>query len=59
MGENLIQVEKKLANIESLVKQLIATNLAQSGLGQAEIGKKLGVATGTVNKWVKGIKSKQ
>lgn len=48
--------EKTTANIERLLKYLIAIELAKCGVGQVEIGKKLGVATGTVNKWVKGVK---
>jgi len=50
------KLEKITTNIEGLLKHLIAIELAKCGIGQVEIGKKLGVATGTVNKWVKGVK---
>lgn len=53
------EFEKRLNNIETLLKQGIAIELAKSGIGQTEVGKRLGVATGTVNKWVKGIKANQ
>ena len=41
---------------EEILRNLLAIELWRSGLSQAEIGKRLGVATGTVNKMLKGVK---
>jgi len=51
-------LEKRVANIEGLLKRLVAIELAKSDIGQVEIGKRLGVATGTVNKWIKGVRAR-
>lgn len=39
-----------------LLRQLVAIELWKGGVSQAEIGHRLGVAAGTVNKYVKGVK---
>ncbi len=38
-----------------LLQNLLAIELWRGGISQAEIGKRIGVATGTVNKMLKGI----
>lgn len=40
----------------SLLKSLLAVELWRGGLSQSEIGKRLGVATGSVNKMLKGVR---
>lgn len=44
-----------MKTISQLLKQLLAIELWRGGLSQAEIGKRLGVATGTVNKMLKDV----
>ena len=41
--------------IIKLLQNLLAIELWRGGLSQAEIGKRIGVATGTVNKMLKGL----
>ena len=44
-----------LKTIAKLLQNLLAIELWRGGSSQAEIGKRLGVATGTVNKMLKGV----
>lgn len=44
-----------LSEIAQLLRNLLAIELWRGGLSQAEIGKRLGVATGSVNKMLKGV----
>jgi predicted transcriptional regulator len=39
-----------------LLRQLVAIELWKGGVSQAEIGNRLGIASGTVNKYVKGVR---
>lgn len=39
-----------------LLRFLVALELWKSGVSQADIGKRLGIAAGSVNKLVKGVK---
>ena len=41
--------------ISKFLQNLLAIELWRGGLSQAEIGKRVGVATGTVNKMLKGV----
>lgn len=43
------------SSIAQLLRNLLAIELWRGGLSQAEIGKRLGVATGSVNKMLKGV----
>lgn len=43
------------ADISQLLQNLLAIELWRGGLSQAEIGKRLGIATGSVNKMLKGV----
>jgi len=44
-----------LKNTTNLLQNLLAIELWRGGLSQKEIGKRLGVATGSVNKMLKGV----
>lgn len=44
-----------LSDVTQLLRYLLAIELWRGGLSQAEIGKRLGVATGSVNKILKGV----
>ena len=44
-----------LETISNLLKNLLAIELYRSGLSQPEIGKRLGIATGSVNSMLKGV----
>jgi hypothetical protein len=44
-----------LSTIAQLIRHLLAIELWRGGLSQAEIGKRLGVATGSVSKMLKGV----
>ncbi|MEO1019277.1 MAG: hypothetical protein AAFY56_16535 [Pseudomonadota bacterium] len=53
-----IVARKKLSTEDvmiGLLQNLLAIELWRGGLSQAEIGKRLGVATGTVNGMLKGV----
>ena len=52
------QTEKQKAELERmnfLLQSLLAIELWRGGLPQAEIGERLGIATGSVNKMLKGV----
>ncbi|HLE64234.1 MAG TPA: hypothetical protein VI750_13880 [Pyrinomonadaceae bacterium] len=56
MGKRMKSSEKQASNeIALLLKQLVAIELWNAGLSQGAIGKRLGVATATANKFVKGL----
>lgn len=46
----------KLDILITLTQTLVAIELAKGGLSQAQIGDTLGIATGSVNKLIKGYK---
>ena len=46
----------QINEIVDLLRCLAAIELWKAGISQADIGKRLGIATGSVNKYVKGIK---
>ena len=48
--------DDKLNTLITLTQTLVAIELAKGGLSQAEIGKILGIAAGSVNKLIKGYK---
>lgn len=48
---------EKLDVLITLTQTLVALELAKGGLSQPEIGKILGMATGSVNKLMKGYKA--
>jgi predicted transcriptional regulator len=54
--ENL---EKKLNDIELILKHLLAIELYKNDVNQADIGKHLSIAKASVNKLLKGIKIKK
>lgn len=45
----------KTSQMVGLLQQLVAIELLKGGVSQAEIGKRLGIATGSVNKILKGM----
>lgn len=48
--------EKQVSNeVVLLLRQLVAIELWNAGLSHGAIGKRLGVATATANKYVKGL----
>ena len=46
---------KQLEDLVYLIQWLVAIELWKGGVAQAEISKRLGIAVGSVNKYVKGI----
>jgi transcriptional regulator with XRE-family HTH domain len=44
-----------LKTVTQLLQNLLAIEFWRGGLSQAEIGKRLGMATGSVNKMLKGV----
>lgn len=49
------QLRDDLSTIVYPLQNLLAIELWRGGLSQTEIGKRLGVATATVNKMLKGV----
>lgn len=49
-------MEEELKEIKQLLQQLVALELWRNGASQAEIGKLLGAAAGSVNKMLKGVR---
>lgn len=47
--------QKEMQQMVNLLQQLLAIELWRGGLSQADIGKRIGIATGSVNKILKGI----
>ena len=45
----------ELKQVSQYLQHLLAIELWRGGVSQAEIGKKLGIATGSVNKLLKGV----
>jgi hypothetical protein len=52
-----ISIDKKIDEIINSIQKLIAIQLYMGGSKQTEISENLGIALGTVNKLVKGVKS--
>jgi len=48
------QSNKELVAVVALLQNLLALALWRAGVSQAEIGERIGVATATVNKMLKG-----
>mgnify|MGYP001567657396 CR=1 FL=1 len=46
---------KRLEDLADLMRWLVAIELWKGGVAQADISKRLGIAVGSVNKYVKGI----
>lgn len=44
-----------MKTISKLLQNLLAIELWRGGLSQAEVGKRIGVATGSVNRMLKGV----
>ena len=53
------RVQEKLDTIVELLKTLVAVELARGGVPQAQIAKRVKLATATVNKILKGIKKEK
>jgi DNA-binding IclR family transcriptional regulator len=53
------RIEEKLDDVIELLKQLIAIELARGGVPQAQIAKRVKLATATVNKMLQGLKNKR
>jgi predicted transcriptional regulator len=49
------QSNNGLVAVVALLQNLLALELWRAGVSQAEIGKRLGIATATVNKMLKGV----
>jgi predicted transcriptional regulator len=54
-GKEQIMANDDLKTVTQLLQNLLAIELWRGGLSQAEIGKRLGMATGSVNKMLKGV----
>ncbi len=52
------QLNKKLDDIEKVLRHLLVIELYENGLTQEEIGKHLKIAKGSVNKLLKGVKTR-
>jgi len=52
-------LEKKLDTVIGLLQHLLALELSRNGVGTAEIGKHLHIATATVVKMLKGAKKEK
>lgn len=53
------QTDEKLNTIIELLKALVAVELARGGVPQAQIAKRVKMATATVNKMLKGIRKEK
>lgn len=53
------ELNKKIDNIEKILQHLLAIELFRHDVPQADIGKHLGIATGSVNKLLKGLKKQK
>lgn len=51
-----IDADGDLITISQLLRHLVAIELWRGGLSQSEIGEKLGMAAGSVNKMLKGVR---
>jgi transposase-like protein len=49
-------LEKKIDAVVELLRVLVVVELYRTGMGQAEIGKRVHIATVSVNKMLRGIK---
>lgn len=56
MEKNGERTGSLMDEVVHLLRFAVAIELWKSGISQAEIGKRLGIAAGSVNKLVKGIK---
>lgn len=46
---------EQLNEVAELLRCLVSIELWKGGVAQAEIGRRLGISAGTVNKYVKGV----
>lgn len=53
------ETHKKLITIEKTLQHLLALELYKLNVSQADIGKHLGIAKGSVNKMLKGVKKQK
>lgn len=56
MEKEYKELSKRIENIEKSLQHLLALEMFKLDTPQAEIGKQLGIATGSVNKLLKGLK---
>ena len=56
MEKEYKELTKQITAIEKTQQHLLAIELYKLDMSQADIGKQLGIATGSVNKLLKGIK---
>ena len=56
MEKQYKQLSKQITTIEKSLQHLLALEMFKLDTPQAEIAKQLGIATGSVNKLLKGIK---
>jgi len=56
MEKEYKELSKQMTSIEKSLQHLLAIELYKLNVSQADIGKQLGIATGSVNKLLKGIK---
>ena len=59
MEKEYKELSKKITNIEKTLQFLLAVELFKLDLPQAEIGKQLGISTGSANKMLKGLKKQK
>ena len=53
------EIGKQITAIEKLLQHLLAVELYKLDMTQEDIGKQLGIAKGSVNKLLKGIKKQK
>lgn len=53
------KIEEKLDDIIELLKHLVAIELARGGVPQAQIAKRVKLATATVNAMLQGLKKER
>lgn len=56
MEKEYKELSKQINNIEKTLQYLLVLELFKLDTSQADIAKQLGIATGSVNKLLKGIK---
>ena len=59
MEKEHMELVKKISGIEKILQHLLAVELYKFDVSQKEIGKHIGIATGSVNKLLKGIKKQK
>lgn len=59
MEKEYKELNKRIVNIEGALRHLLALELFKLDVSQANIGKQLGIATGSVNKLLRGVKKQK